>query len=76
MLYVAEATNVVVLTTEHETDRLIQRLFGNANPRVPGGAQGMHLRRSHRDVRVQRLGLVAPAAGLILGVEDHLDGAG
>ncbi len=65
---------VGVLAPLDVIDAAVDRLPGHVEPRVSGRPQGHHLADGHREVGVVPLGQVSPAALLVLGVDDQLDG--
>ena len=73
--HVAEAPVLGVLAAAHVADGAVDGFFGNADPGVAGAAQRHDLGDGDRQVRVVGLGMVAPAALVVLAIDDQPNGA-
>ena len=72
--HVAEAAVFGVLALADVGDRAVDGFLGHRDPGVAGRPQGHDLGDGHGDVRVVGLGVVPPAALVVLGVDDEPDG--
>ena len=64
-----------VLTAADVLDGPVDGLLGHVDARVARGAEGHQLADGDGDVGVESLGIVAPAAFFVLGVDDQFDSA-